>query len=205
MPDKRGPRGVRNRRDWAVVKNIASPPVVHTDYPEHDRAKGTYGQWLSGFTEEEIAKFHGTDVAEIERDVQHIQSTLTQRMVITHNNDRNRILIQRQQAESYQRLLGEALEVPAQQYVAAGITPAGPMKEYREAVGMTERPGGIALHVSTEVNVQNAGLSSSEDVLRTVMKKMKAEQEPIDIESQEVQDDPDGAPAGQQDEEGDQE
>jgi hypothetical protein len=187
--------------EWAVTKND-TPPWSRRDgklsYPEHERASKAYTHYISGFTEDEIANFLGAPVEEIQKDIEHITSLLPLRTIIGHQNDRLRILIQRTEGEQYRKLLSQALRVPADDYLRAGIAPAGPLKEYREAVGMTDRPGAFNINVSqNQVTVSNEnGISSSEDILRKVMDKINAKQQQetvIDVQAEEPAAEPEAA------------
>ncbi len=157
-------------------------PLLHrgeTEYPHHKRACRVYSQWTAGYNEEEIGRFFGITPEDVEQDVQHIAGILPTRVVIAHNNDRGRILIQRAEAEKYRRLLREALATSVSEYLASGVAPTGPLKEYREAVGMTEKPGGISLTLTQNTAVQknSAGITSAEDLFRRVLAKIQREKE----------------------------
>src|SRR5512135_3638374 len=142
--------GKNSTHAWAITK--AGPePLLHrdrTEYEHHARAQKTYSQWSSGYSEEEIARFFGIELEEVLRDIQHIHQVLPTRTVIAHLNDRNRLLIQRAEGERYRRMLSESLQTPVANYLEAGVSPVGAMKEFREAVGMVERPGGISVSLS---------------------------------------------------------
>jgi|GEM_PF-2127350 hypothetical protein len=174
---------------WAIVKsdvpfNLKRSAVE--DYPFHDRAVMVYNQYISGFTEEEIVVFlnrsgEECDLTDIECDLQHIKSLHPTRALIAHENDRNRLLLQRTEGKQYRRLLGESLSIEAKQFLAAGINPTATLKEFREAVGMTEKPGSFQVNVNQQsLNIgggearQQTGIRSSEDLLRAVMDKMNA-------------------------------
>ncbi len=88
--------GRNSSRAWAFTKTGPQPLLRRTGkkYAEHERAQETYSQWLSGFSEEEIARFFDIDVVDVLRDVQHVQQTSPVRTVLEHLNDRNRLLIQ---------------------------------------------------------------------------------------------------------------
>lgn len=183
---------MRQGFEWAVTK-AGMPPVVKrgskTEYPHHERSVKAYNHYLSGYTEEEIAAFlthtEGEDVSveQVQMDIQHIQSLHPVRTLIAHNNDRERLLLQRTQSSQYRRLLTESLSIPAEAWVAGGMSPVGPLKEFREAVGMTEKSGGFAVNLNqNNLNVSaGAGseggsggrLASSEDLLRRVMGKLQ--------------------------------
>ncbi len=177
----------RSDYGWAIKKSGPPPHIGRIgkdDYPDAERASTVYTHFITGYAEEEIAKFMQAvgvecSVEDIERDIQHIQSLLPTRVLIAHQNDRNRLLIQRTEGKQYRRLLAEALAVQATNYIASGVSPTGPLKEYREAVGMQEKPGGINVHLSQQnLNVgagAASGVTSSEDLLRRVMSRMKSQ------------------------------
>ena len=162
----------RSGYTWAIKKDGPRPLLNRgkTEYPHHKRAARVYSQWLSGYSEEEIATFFELTVDEVERDIQHTSSLLSQRTVIAHHNDRNRILTQRAEGARYRKLLRDALATPVEDYLEAGIAPGGVLKEYREAVGMTEKPGGIRVNIANTVS--SRGVSCSEDLLRLAISKL---------------------------------
>lgn len=178
----------RTDYEWAIKKSGAPPGlgrIQKGDYPEAERASKVYTHYITGYAEEEIVKFMNAGGAEctvedIERDIQHIQSLLPTRTLIAHENDRNRLLLQRTEGRQYRRLLSEALSIEAARYLASGVSPTGPLREYREAVGMQEKPGSINLNVSQQNLSLGAGVASgvtsSEDLLRRVMSRMKSQQ-----------------------------
>lgn len=184
---------MRQGREWAIEKSDVPPAIKRSGndiYPQHDRAVITYNHYISGFTEEEIVSFFQAtgeecELSDILRDIQHIKTLHPTRVLIAHENDRNRLLLQRTEGKQYRRLLGEALAMKAEQFLAAGMSPSSPLKEYREAVGMSEKPG-----INVSVNQQSlsinggetktkSGFRSSEDLLRNVMDRMKANQAQI--------------------------
>jgi hypothetical protein len=176
--------------EWAVTKSGPPPEIKQIgkdDYAQHGRASTVYTHFISGFAEEEIVKFLNAQgiecsLEEIEMDIQHIQSLLPTRTLISHENDRNRILIQRTEGKKYRQLLNTALSLEAKDYLAVGLSPHSVMKEYREATGMQEKPGGINVHVdqrSLSIGggaTPPSGVNSSEDLLRRVMSKMQSRQ-----------------------------
>ena len=173
----------------ALTKTGPGPAIQRTgieDYEHHERAEKLYTQFISGYTEQELAKFHGLKVNEVERDILHIRSFLAPRVIIAQENDRNKILLQRSEGEKYRTLLGDALSKDTDEYLAARVSPVGPLREYREAVGMTEKPGGISVNVAQNtVNVSNpSGVGSSEDILRRVLSRMSENQEQRIIEAE---------------------
>ena len=190
----------RHGYEYAITKSGPPPDIKRIgkdDYPHHERASTSYTHYITGYTEEEIADFLTEagikcETRDVERDIQHIQSLLPTRTVIAHENDRNRLLIQRNQGKQYRALLKEALAIKAKDYVESGLSPAGPLKEFREAVGMTERPGGINLQVNQQnVNVGSSqtasGINSSEDLLRSVMAKMRENQAALPAETRAIE------------------
>ena len=129
---------------------------------------------MSGFGEHEIARFFEIEVEEVLRDVQHVHQILSVRTVIAHLNDRNRILIQRAEGERYRQLLSESLSTPVEGYLQAGVSPVGALKEYREAVGMVEKPGTFSISVAQSVTIADGRPTSAEDVIRKII-AMEAE------------------------------
>jgi hypothetical protein len=170
--------GKNSRFPYSITKE-GPEPLLHrqrTAYPNHERACRVYSQWLAGYSEEEVAEFFGIQPRDVELDVQHIHGILPTRTVIAHNNDRSRILVQRQQSEEFRRLMGEALKTSANDYLNAGISPAGILKEFREAVGQVQKAEPL-VQVNTQINTGNGyGITSAEDVIRLVLARI-AEQE----------------------------
>jgi hypothetical protein len=151
--------GKNSQHPWGFKKEGPKPLLNRngSEYPYHKRAEETYSQWLSGFSEQEIGLFFGIDPSEVLKDIQHVQQVLSARTVLSHVNDRNRLMIQKLEGEKYRRQLSEALSIPVKNYLEAGVSPVGPLKEFREAVLMTEKPG--ALSVSFTKNTANFGAS----------------------------------------------
>jgi hypothetical protein len=188
----------RQGHEWAIRKTGPAPLVSRADkldYPQHERAARAYTIYISGYTEDEIAKFLGCTLEDVAADMIHMQSCIPTRTIIAHENDRNRILIQRSESQKYRSLLSQALSLPVEQYLQAGIAPTGPMKEFREAVGMVAKPEGIGIHLSqTQVNVGGgggSGIGSSEDLLRSVMAKLQTnydEAKVVDVEAEPEED-----------------
>jgi len=169
--------GKNSTHAWAITK--AGPePLLHrdrTEYEHHARAQKTYSQWMSGFSGQDIATFFQIEVIDVLRDVQHVHQILPVGTVTAHLNDRNRILIQRAEGEKYRQLLSEALSTSVNSYLEAGVSPVGPMKEFREAVGMVERPGAISLSLNQTVSVAEGRVTSFEDMLRRVIAREQGE------------------------------
>jgi hypothetical protein len=115
--------GGNSRDAWAMVKN-GPEPLLHQDkmaYRQHKGACGFYRHWTAAYSEEEIARFFQLPVREVLLDIEHIQAVPT-RSVIAQENDRNRILLQRAEAELYRNLLSEAPTLPIGPYLAARIS-----------------------------------------------------------------------------------
>jgi len=160
----------RGYKGWGIKKLDNRPVrVLMKDCPDPKLYAKAYNMYVGGYMEEEVAEHLGVPVREVERAIQHTRSCLSSRTIISHNNDRGRILIQRTEGKRYREMLAATLSIPAEQYLAAGITPVGPMKEYREAVGMVERPGAISLSLSQNVSVTEGKVTSFEDLLRRVI------------------------------------
>jgi hypothetical protein len=170
--------GKNSRFPYSIVKE-GPEPLLHKDrtaYPNHDRACRVYSQWLAGYSEEEVADFFGIQPRDVELDVQHIHGILPTRTVISHNNDRGRLLVQRQQSEEFRRLMGEALKTSATDYLSAGVSPAGILKEFREATGMVQKAEPL-VQVNTQINTGNIhGITSAEDAIRKVLAAMAEEE-----------------------------
>jgi hypothetical protein len=150
MPDN----GPEKKNDWLATKFRGSTAV--SEYDNHDRAMRAHAQWCVGYEEDEIAAFFGVSEIEVKRDLQYVHENMTARQVISMNNDRDRIRLQRQDSKEYRRILNEALTMNAKDYIIAGMSPVPPMREYREAVSMTEKPGGLA--ISFTKNTANIGM-----------------------------------------------
>lgn len=161
--------------DQWIIKKTGPQPLLAAKkkaYPEWDRANVSYSHWLSGKTMDEIVRFTGVPMIEIEKDIAHVESILPSKTLISNNNTRQRILIQRELDKKYQAKLQDALEVPVADYLRAGLNPTTPLKEYREAVGMTEKPGGFNIQVNQSNTTVGGGVSRTEDVIREVMSKI---------------------------------
>ena len=177
--------GKNSTHSWSITKR-GPQPLLHRDrtkYEHHERAEQIYSQWMSGIPEEEIASFFQIERADVLRDVQHIQQVLPVRTVIAHLHDRNRILILRAEGDKYQGLLSQSLATPAAEFLKNGVSPTGVLKEFREATGMTEKPGSmISITKNTanfsggapgELSLANLGGNgrprSFEDLLRMII------------------------------------
>jgi hypothetical protein len=172
--------GKNSRFPYAITKQ-GPEPLLHKDrtsYANHDRACRVYSQWLAGYSEEEVADFFGIQPRDVELDIQHVHGILPTRTVIAHNNDRSRLLVQRQQSEEFRRLMHESLSTPASALLAAGISPAGILKEFREATGMVQKAEPL-VQVNTQVNnaggTMGGGITSAEDAIRRVLSAMAEE------------------------------
>lgn len=165
------------RNDWLVRKGDTPEPLLvkKTKAYEHwNRASETYGHWLTGKTEEEISVVMDLSVDDVKKDIWHIEAVLPTKQLISNNNTRNRLLIQREQAAAYQKKLNETLTISARDFLAAGLNPVTPLKEYREAVGMQEKPGGLNIQVNQNNANVSGGVSRTEDVVRSVLDRIKA-------------------------------
>lgn len=162
------------RDAWLVRKTGAEAITKRTKriYEFHDRATETYANWLAGYTEQEIVKITGLDIDSVEKDIAHIKSIMPTKSIIVQSNDRQRLLIQRAQEENYRNKLNEALTVPVGQYLAAGISPVAPLKEYRESVGMTEKSSGLNIQINQNQSI-GGGVGRSEDIIRSVLNRIK--------------------------------
>jgi len=134
--------GKNSTHAWALTKT-GPEPLLHrdrTDYPNHKRAQQCYSQWLAGYSEEEISRFFGIGLEEVLQDLQHCHQLIPSRTLNSHWNDRNRLLLQRAEAAKYRKLLADALATPVEDYLQAGVSPVGPLAEYRQATGMVSKP-----------------------------------------------------------------
>jgi hypothetical protein len=166
--------------EYAIAK-IQPPEGTSLAYPNHDRANDVYGIWMSGYTEDEVAEFLSLDVSEVKRDLMYVNHRLTTRQVISHNNDRNRIMLQRSESEAFRQMMKDSLSVPVAALLAAGISPAGILKEFREATGMVQKAEPL-LQINTQVNNQtttSGGVTSAEDVIRRVLSQINQETPPL--------------------------
>jgi len=164
----------------AKNKALMKLPQETTDlanYEFHDRATEVYNHWMSGFTEDEIASFHNLKPDEVKKDLMYVQTRLPVRSIISHHNDRNRILVQREKSQDFRKLLGDTLKMGAEAILAAGVSPAGILKEFREATGMVQRAEPL-IQVNTQQNFGSAsptngrGINSTEDVIRKVLDRI---------------------------------
>ena len=123
---------------------------------------------------------------DIERDLREVHLAMPARALIQATNDRNRIMIQRAESEQYRAMLKDSLETPAKAYIDAGITPAGILREFREAVGMVQSGPSVALQQQTNIFdrrgsaqrdplPQEGGITSAEDLIRKVVETMGTE------------------------------
>lgn len=147
-------------------------------YEFHDRAVQVHSHWLAGYAECEIAAYFKITEADVNLDLQHIRHALTSRQLLATNNDRARLVLQREEQKNYNRLMKESLTIGASDYIKAGMSPAGVMREFREAVGMTEKPGGVSISFNKNTGFivgppGNGGNStqirSQEDMIRAII------------------------------------
>ena len=164
-------------------------------YPNHDRANDLYGLYMTGYTEDEISVFTGLDIVEVKKDLMYVNTKLSVRQIIQHNNDRARILLQRENSLNFQNLMKDSLSTPAAALIAAGLSPASVLKEYREATGMVQKAEPL-LQINTQINNQptasSGGIQSTEDVIRRVLNQINqsvpASPEIIDAEVSDQED-----------------
>jgi len=160
--------------DEYLIQKLAPVEANVEGYAQHERALRTYNAYLAGYTEDEIAAAYGIKVAEVKRDIMHVQASLPPRTLIQHHNERTRILVQREYSENFRKLLGRALELPPTQYLTSGVNPSGILKEYREATGMTSREPLIAIQQNINQSGGSGGPSvmsavTTEDIIRRVL------------------------------------
>jgi hypothetical protein len=170
------------KNDWLANKLGGTPARVPYEFSE--RANLVQSQWMVGYDEQEIAVFFQVTEFEVQQDLKYVHMNMTPRQVIAMNADRDRIRIYRKNSSHYSRLLEESLTRTADSWIASGISPVGAMKEYRQAVGMEEKPGGIAISLvknTANINSPSGGVHpanlgghgnprSFEDLLRAIIK-----------------------------------
>lgn len=176
-----------NNHEYLAHK-IKGEPVE--PYKNSQRAAKVYSHYLSGFAEDEIAYFFKISETEVKLDLQYVQSGMSPRAIIAHNNDRARILVQREQSDKYRRLLKDSLAKPVDEWLASGISPVGVMKEYRESVGMVQRPEGMSINFNRQTNNTANVFSGNgtpirgvEDIIRGILQANPEKQisAPIDL------------------------
>jgi hypothetical protein len=169
----------RGYKGWGVKKLDNRPlRVLMKDCEDPKLYAKCYNMYIGGYTEEEVGKHMAVDVEVVERAIQHTRSCLSSRTIVSHNNDRMKILIQRSESEQYRRLLGEALRTNVKEFLAAGVSPVGVLKEFREATGAVEKPGSFTVQVNQQSIVANSPqITSSEDLLRSVLMRMKLKEQ----------------------------
>jgi hypothetical protein len=175
--------------EYALAK-LAPPESNALAYPNHDRANDVYSMWMSGYTEDEVADFVQVDVAEVKKDLMYINTKLTTRQIISHNNDRSRIMLQRNESEAFRAMMHGALSVSVGNLLAAGISPAGILKEFREATGMVQKAEPL-LQINTQINntpASTGGITSAEDVIRRVLNQIDQENPPDPDQGPEIVD-----------------
>jgi hypothetical protein len=216
--------GKNSPHPWGFKKEGPKPMLNRngSEYPHHKRAEETYSQYLSGYSEQEIGAFFGIDPAEVLKDIQHVQQVLPARTVLAHINDRNRLLILKLEGEKYRRQLSESLSISPQDYLRAGVSPVGPMKEFREAVSMTEQPGALSINFTKNTanfcggnsggisgaNFGGRKVRSYEDLVRMIIEAdPSCGRQPVsaDIEAEEVALPANSLPLGEEEEDPDEE
>ena len=169
--------------EYSVAK-LAPPEVQALAYPNHDRANDLYGYWMTGYTEDEIASFTGLDIEEVKKDLMYVNTRLSTRQIIHHNNERQRILLQRHNSEDFRRLMSESLQTPAHIMIENGMSPATILKEFREATGLVQKAEPL-IQVNTQVNnaaPATGSITSAEDVIRRVLNQISQETPPVEAE-----------------------
>jgi hypothetical protein len=214
MPDN----GAEKKNDWLALKIPGTTALAPYEFEE--RAELVHCQWSVGFEYDEIAAFFNISEIDVKLDMQHVLSRLTARQVLSQTNDRNRILIQRTNSKEYSRLLQESLTITASSYLAAGMSPVPAMKEFRQAVSMEEKPGGLSINFTkntanfgngTGVNSANVGgrhgVKSAEDLIRMIIAQDPScgLQPVMDIDAQETTPLPDTGEEGSPSDDGDNE
>ena len=157
-----------------MIASIKDRGEQTAPYENANRAARVYSHYMVGFDESEIAYYFSISEMEVKRDLQHVISGMSPRAVIAHNNDRNRILVQREQSAKYRKLLKDALDKPVNDWLDSGISPVGVMKEFRESVGQIDKPGGFSLNLTKNTaNVYGAGNGAApkgvEDIIRSIL------------------------------------
>jgi len=165
--------------EYSVAK-LAPPEVQALAYPNHDRANDLYGYWMTGYTEDEIASFTGLDIEEVKKDLMYVNTRLSTRQIIHHNNERQRILLQRHNSEDFRRLMSESLQTPAHIMIENGMSPATILKEFREATGLVQKAEPL-IQVNTAAPATGS-ITSAEDVIRRVLNQISQETPPVEAE-----------------------
>jgi len=180
--------------EFALAK--LAPQTNAVGYPNHDRANDVYNFWMCGYTEDEIASFMEIEVVEVAKDLMYVNTKLSPSQIIKHNNDRHRIILQRNNSEDFRRLMKESLQMTAAQYLNEGMTPAGILKEFREATGMVQKAEPL-LQINTQINAPanvGGGINSAEDAIRRVLKEINQAEPPgpqniVEVQASEVEED----------------
>lgn len=188
------------KNDWLANK-IPDAPGKTGEYENDSRSNEVLSQWMVGYEDYEIAAFFGITQIEVGQDLQRRFGKMTARQLIAIQNDRERIRLYRTQSKNYSSMLEDGLKKTINDWFDAGLNPVPILKEYRQAVGMEEKPGGVAISVTKQsatfingsgVNPANLGgngnVKSFEDLLRMIIKADPAcALEPVtDIEAQEL-------------------
>lgn len=195
MPDT----GPEKKNDWLATKVPGTTAVA--PYEFQNRAMRVNAQWCVGYDEEEIAAFFKITEIDVKADLQYVHGNMTSRQMIAMRNDRMRIKIQREETADYHHILKESLTINAKDYLAAGMSPVPAMKEFREAVSMTEKPGGLAISFTKNTanfgvpgagihpaNISGRnGIRSYEDLVRMIIQEdPSCGLQPIDVDTQEA-------------------
>jgi hypothetical protein len=169
----------RGYKGWGVKKVDNRPvKVLMNDCEDPKLAAKIYNLFIGGYTEEEVSEHIGVAVKTVESAIGHMRSCLSSRTIIAHNNDRLRILVQRSESEKFRKLLGDSLSIKAEEYLRAGVSPASTLREFRQTIGLEEKPGGIAFSITKNTAIIDGGnhggacgtgFRSFEDVVRAVL------------------------------------
>ena len=171
------------RNDW-LAQRVPGAVPANPDYPEIERANKCLSYWMAGYDELEISTLLELGEIEVARDLAYLKTQMSTRQLIAISNDRQRILIQKKEADNYSSILNGALTKSVDHWLAAGLSPVPAMKEYRQAVGLEEKPGGVAINLTKQsatffnapgqTPVQNLGghgkVTCFEDLVRMIIK-----------------------------------
>jgi DNA-binding CsgD family transcriptional regulator len=171
------------KADEHALAKLAHPESNALAYPFHDRANDLYGMWMTGYTEDEISLFMGISVDEVKKDLMYVNTRLSTNQIIKHNNDRTRILLQRNESEAFREMMKDSLSQSVEKMINVGLSPASILKEFREATGMVQKAEPL-LQINTQVNTTRSvggGVTSAEDIIRRVLNEINQETlDPVD-------------------------
>ena len=167
-----------------MAQRVPGTVPAKPDYPEIERANKCLSYWMAGYDELEISALLEISEIDVTRDLAYLKTQMSTRQNIAIANDRQRILIQKQEAANYSAMLRGALTKGVDGWLAAGLSPVPAMKEYRQAVGLEEKPGGVAINLTKQsatfignagqIPPQNLGghgkITCFEDLVRMIIK-----------------------------------